>query len=200
MDKEREMLLHIRPRFYSYFKNVSLIDLEIEPFGLRLIGGEDLATRRPYPNKWYAVACRKTGSAAIDGILIECPKFIDEFKWKARWAVEAEFAVVHHVTCRVIDQEFDAVSDDAVLWYGTMSGWSDRRPVKDDIPLVIQPVMELDPDRVDTRRSATDYVEDGQIVSRYQQMHMPTIEPGRILERSWPERRAPKLEMAFRLG
>ena len=49
------MLLHIRPRLYSPFKNVALIDLEINPLGIHLAGGVDLATRRPYPNKHYAV-------------------------------------------------------------------------------------------------------------------------------------------------
>ena len=71
------MLLHIRPRLISTFKHVALIDLEIEPIGLRLTGGVDLATRRPYRNKRYAVACRKRGQEAVNGILIKTKTPID---------------------------------------------------------------------------------------------------------------------------
>jgi hypothetical protein len=59
--------MHIRPRLFSPFKNVALIDLQINPLGIHLAAGVDLATRRPYPNKRFAVACRKEGQKAIDG-------------------------------------------------------------------------------------------------------------------------------------
>jgi hypothetical protein len=66
------MLLHIRPKLFSYCDAVELVDLEIKPLGLFLRGGRELATRRPYPNKGYVVGCRRAGSRkALDGILIE---------------------------------------------------------------------------------------------------------------------------------
>lgn len=91
------MLVHIRPRLFSPFRNVSLMDLEIKPLGIHLMGGIDLTTRRPYPNKRYAVACRKQGHKAIDGILIETAKPVDVLRYIARWAVDATFCAIHRV-------------------------------------------------------------------------------------------------------
>ena len=101
------MLLHIRPRLYSPFRNVSLIDLDID-LGIHLVGGVDLATRRPYPNKHYTVACGKEGHMAIDGILIETLIPADEIHTTARWAIEAAFCVTHHVRYKLLDHDFDA--------------------------------------------------------------------------------------------
>jgi hypothetical protein len=55
------MLLHLSPRLLWPYKDASIVDLEINPLGLRLVGGVDLITRRPFPNKHYKVACRKRG-------------------------------------------------------------------------------------------------------------------------------------------
>ena len=63
------MLLHLRPRLFSLqFGIVSVVDVEIPSLGLRLLGNVDLTTRRQYSNKHYAVACRKRGHKAVDGI------------------------------------------------------------------------------------------------------------------------------------
>jgi Family of unknown function (DUF6012) len=81
------MLLHIRPKLFAPFKDpVALVDLEITLFGLQFRGGVDLATRRPYPNKRFPVACRREARKALDGILIETPGPVDEFHVTARWA------------------------------------------------------------------------------------------------------------------
>jgi hypothetical protein len=57
------MLMHIRPRIYCPFGDednhhvaVKLIELTLEPLGLYLRDGVELATGRPYPNKSYVVA------------------------------------------------------------------------------------------------------------------------------------------------
>jgi hypothetical protein len=65
-DRERGLLVHIRPKILAPWKEVQLVALTVEPFGLDLRGDVDLMTRRPYPNKDYAVACRK-GRKAIEG-------------------------------------------------------------------------------------------------------------------------------------
>ncbi|CAB3802588.1 hypothetical protein LMG28614_05651 [Paraburkholderia ultramafica] len=70
------MLIHITPRFFTCDQSgpfVELIDLRIDPLDLFLRGGKELTTRRPYPNKHFAVACRKAGSKAIDWILVDTP-------------------------------------------------------------------------------------------------------------------------------
>lgn len=97
------MLLHIRPRLFCPFKNVALVDLTIEPLVLQLVGGIDLATGRPYRNKYYTVAYRKQGRKAIDGILIETGNPIEELGYTARWAIEAALLVTHRVLYTALD-------------------------------------------------------------------------------------------------
>jgi hypothetical protein len=187
------MLLHIRPRLYCPFRNVALIDLEIEPLGIHLRGGVDLRVGRPYPNKWYSVACRKLGRKAMDGILIETPGPVNEFSCRARWAIQAELMVTHSVEYRVIDHDFDAASDSMILWSACcaeLGGWSNRRPERRerDVPLVSEPVMEVVAGRVDVRRAAKDVIRGGWIVERNESFAMPTIERERILQTKLRER------------
>src|SRR5262249_3289766 len=108
------MLLHIRPRLFS-FLNVAIAALDSDALGLHLTARE-LDARRPYPNKEYAVACRRQGRKAIDGILIETPECIERFDIKTQWAIEALLLVTHSVDYRIIDRDFHAASDDMMLW------------------------------------------------------------------------------------
>lgn len=195
------MLLHIRPRLYSPCRNVALVDLAIEPLGLHLAGGVELATRRPYPNRHYAVACRKKGTKAINGILIETAAPLDEFHTTARWAIEAQSMVTHDVHYRLLDHDFDAASDDMILWYACASGpWEDRWPTwaRTGAPVRAEPVMELHPPD-EQRLFTTDVIDDatGWITSRTQTFAMPTIERGRITGGDF-EDRLPLPSMAFR--
>lgn len=207
------MLLHIRPRLYSPYRKVELIDLAIDPLGLHLKGGADLATRRPYANKRYAVACRKHGLKAIDGILVETEAPLDEFHVTARWAVEAARAVTHHVHYRLLDHDFDAASDDMILWaavaleIGKVSEiekwpmkWRDRSPAwaRAQKPVYAVPVMEIHAPGQE-RPNTTDAIdiETGWIMSRSQTFEMPTIERERITT-SAPSDRLPLFSMAFR--
>ena len=198
------MLLHIRPRFFSSYRYVELIDLDIKPFGLHLEGGKDLATRRPYPNKRYAVACRKRGKKAIDGILLETGWPVNQFTYEARWAVEDTLPVSHRVEYKILDREFDAASDDMTLWYACsreLGGWSNRFPPASRRfpPLVLEPLMELIAEDVDARRNVTDSVECGMILARREVFAMPTIERDRLLQTKLNER-IPTIEMAFPVG
>jgi Family of unknown function (DUF6012) len=197
------MLLHLRPRILSPFRDVALVDVKIEPFGLRLRGGTDLAVRRPYPNKRYAVACRKKGHKAIDGILVETPSFVSEFTYTARWAVEAALSVTHEVAYKILDRDFDAASEDMTLWYACceeLGGWSDRFPLgaRSAPPIALEPTMEVWAAHVDRRRQATDTIVAGMVVARKEILPMPTIEPERILNTRLSER-IPRLTEAFHL-
>jgi hypothetical protein len=196
------MLLHIRPRLFSPFKNVALIDLEIHPLGMRLRGGVDLITRRPYPNKRYAVACRKKGHKAIDGLLIETAAPLDKLTTTARWAIEAAMTVTHQVHYTLLDHDFDTASDDMMFWYGRgfeSGGWSNRCPAsaKGVAPGPRAPMMEVVPP--DSGRPATEDILDGQgrISRRLQTFAMPTIERERVLKPRFNDR-VPPLETAFR--
>lgn len=190
------MLLHIRPRLISPFKHVALIDLEIAPLGMRLTGGVDLATRRPYPNKRYAVACRKKGHKAIDGILVETKTPVDELHTTARWAIDASVSVTHDVHYKLLDHDFDAASDDAMLWHACcaeLGSWSSRLPAKREP----EPMMEIKPRNSDRHSNTRDFVDEkGLITKRIQTYAMPTIERARILDTRL-NTRIPLLDTAF---
>jgi hypothetical protein len=195
------MLLHIRPRLFSPFRYVTLVDLEIA--GTKLVGGVDLTARRPYANKRYAVACRKVGQKAIDGILVETDQKIDEFRMVARWAVDAEMCVQHTVFYRVLDHEFDAASDSKLLWHAWAGEWDNRTPTEMmfSAPIRTEPRMDIFP-RLDLQRTTCkDHVdESGLIVAREETFSMPSIEPRRILAPRWEDDRLPSRSMAFKLG
>lgn len=197
------MLLHLSPRVYWPYKNAAIVDLEIETLGLHLVGGVDLITRRPFPNKRLKVACRKRGhNKAFNGILIETSGPVDEFDMVARWAIEAQTVVTHHVHYRLLDHDFDAASDDYVLLYPCsreLGGWSDRRPVSE--PRQSPPSMEVLPREYGEGEKPVTYQDSldgasGWIMKRSQSYAMPTIERGRIVAGLLGQR-LPPLDSAF---
>ena len=199
------MLVHIRPRFLGPYRNVALIDLHVDPLGLHLVGGEDLVTRRPYPNKSYAVACRKQGQKAIDGILIETDKPIDDLSTTARWAIEARLVVTHKVQYKFLDREFEAASDDMMLWHARsdwFGEWSQRGPAwrASLAPIYAEPVIEIEHDISGKRRTTEDILDDetGWITCRKQVFEWPTIERERLLSTRLNDR-MPDLGSAFRV-
>ena len=148
------MLLNRRPRLSSPFPTVSVVDVEIPSLDLRLLGNVDLTTRRPYPNKRYAVACRKRGHKAVDGIFIETGEPVEHIDCITRWAIEAKAVVTHRVRYTLLDRDFDSASDEMLLWLACsdgLGGWSNRRPRGKEtfFPVVIEPVMELTQERAD---------------------------------------------------
>lgn len=197
------MLLHLRPRLLFPFKMVDLIDFEVKQLGLCLKGNSDLTTRRPYPNKDYAVACRKQGHKAIDSIFIETNKLLEEWDTTARWAVNASIVVTHKVHYELLEHEFGAASDNSVLWYADseeLGGWSVRRPqwVRDMAPMITDPVMEIFPR--DVKRPMTeDVIEQGLIICRRQTFPMPTLERDRVIHTQVADR-VPAAESAFLVG
>ena len=198
------MLLHIRPRLLSPYRDVVLESLVIEPFGLSLFNGADLMTGRPYRNKWYSVGHRRNShSRALDGILIETPSIVTEFSCFAKWLVEGLFIATHRVGYQVVDQDFELASQNMMLWYGRYDGsLADRRPEasRKTAPVFTEPVMELIPNRT-VRPGTVDVIdkESGWIVERRQVFAMPTIERERLLCTDFTDR-MPLIESAFRVG
>lgn len=180
------MLIHITPRFLTCAvsgPDCHLADLQIPEFGLHLEGGRDLVSRRPYPNKHYLVASRKTGQRLIDGILIETDVRVDEFTVMARWAVHAERVVTHRVRYILTDNEHDTVSDMMVLW----GNWRARKGLgahymtvpPDWTPSTLQPRMDLTLGH--TRKGEiVDYRIDGLVVERNETFRLPTIDRARL--------------------
>jgi hypothetical protein len=200
------MLLHIEPRLFAPFRNVAIVDLAIKALGLRLAGGADLSTGRPYPNKRYAVAHRKNRTRkAFNGILIETSTPLDDFEIVTRWAVNAERVVTHHVRYRLLDHDFDAASEDTMFWRACcaeLGGWSNRWP--SPAPVQSRPMMEVLPREYDEREKPVTYqdtldAESGWIIKRRQSYAMPTVESERILYTKLQER-IPPLVAAFLPG
>jgi hypothetical protein len=196
------MLLHIRPRLFYPSREVTLVDVTIDALGLHLQGGSDLSVGRPYPNKHYTVAYRRMGRKALDGFLIETTPPVQEWRCTARWAVEAEVLVTHHVDYQLNDQDFEAASDNMMFWYACcegLGGWASRMlPEVEGVGhIYVEPTMEVIPgnpkktptqDRLDHR---------GRIVERHQKFRLPTIERDRLLSTNLVNR-MPGPETPFR--
>jgi hypothetical protein len=205
------MLIHITPRIYLAYRYdmpaCELVDLTISELGMTLLGGEDLASRRPYPNKNYVVACRKVGQKAIDGILIDTHRPVRTFCAVARWAINANLVLTHRTNYVVLDDDFDAVSDKMVLWDSmpeNMGGWGSRWPefARGWAPAHAQPRMDMSPITDDHAHRVGDVQDSigahGLIAERIETFRMPTIERGRLHGERAIWDRLPPLETAFK--
>lgn len=173
---------------------------------LVLTGSRDLATRRPYPNKNYLVGCRKLGQKAIDGIFIETQQHLWAFTTIARWAVNADAVVSHRTNYIVLDEDFDAVSDNMTLWYATDEGlgsWGTRWPecAKSLIPASSEPRMDIWPVNMGGAKSEGDVndilARNGLIIERNETFKIPTIERDRLFGKHAKNERFPSMEAAF---
>jgi len=196
------MLLHIRPACYATFREIAFVDLKLSSEGRELFATCDLITGRPYPNKRFAVACRKMGRRkAFDGILIETPAFLERFELHARWAIGASFITENIISYEVLDRDFDAISDDMTLWRGTgesLGGWPNRWPDG----------VEGPPVRADTTLKLSDGIaeigdieltrdSEGRVVRRKQRFRLPTLERERVLRADGDMGPMPTLGTAF---
>jgi Family of unknown function (DUF6012) len=200
------MLLHLRPRCLSRYRDVELVDFAIPELGLHLVGGKDLTTRRPYPNKRYAVACRHQGRKAIDGLLIDVNRRIERFSTIARWAINADFIAKHQVAYQVLDCDYDLVTDSVVLWYptsGVLGSWDKRIPswVGNAAPVEIEPRMEVDVPEKRSPYVVADEVDStrGRIRRRSQTFRVPTVERERLQQCRFNDR-LPDIASAFRVA
>lgn len=197
-------LLHIRPRFFANIphleavelgdipslQDIQLDDLTVEPFGLKLTGGIELATRRPYPNKNYLVACRRQGTKmAVDGILLAFSSHVDHLHVTERWSIGAELITTHRIDYKIIDRDFDFASDDKTLWYG-FGEWSNRAPawvgdkqyryrVERDIKMELVGRLPIGQEPISVLKG--DRFARGFLIERRQELPMPTIERGRLM-------------------
>jgi Family of unknown function (DUF6012) len=203
------MMLHIIPKLFAppgVAELATLVDLTVEPFGLYLRGGVELDTRHPFPNKRIVVACRKAGRKAVNGLLIQVPTVTD-FEYTARWAVDTSFVSTHRVRHRLLDRDFDAISDDMSMWYAMNDDnkdgppWKSRWPAwaKGLAPCEAQPMMEVLPIR-EARPATTDTYggPNNRIDYREQTFDIPTIEPERF-DDFRRDNRLPARESAFHL-
>lgn len=200
------MIIHLSPSIYACPKTepCSLIDLTCNELNIDLVGGKELTARRPYPNKKYLVACRKVGQKAMNGILIESKTPVREFTVVTRWSVAASHIATHRVHYIILDEEYDAISENMVLWYATsesLGSYKSRWPGNEEYgtPATSQPRMEAYQRlrRVGPIRDVTD--ESGAVIERSEVFKLPTLQPERVLNSklSYGDR-TPSLEAAFR--
>lgn len=199
------MLIHIVPKLYEppFAVESEIIDVSIPELGLVLVGGKDITARRPYPNKRYLIACRKTGQKAIAGILVDVEGSIQSYTVISRWSVNGE-VITHFVEHEVLDQDFDAVSDDMTLWYAQYgTDWQRRWPTcYPEAPVTREPAMDvftslmrglIRPEEVQ------DVVDPSQrVIMRVEPFKQHTIERERLLdEANCTSHRIPELKDAF---
>ncbi|WP_394222704.1 DUF6012 family protein [Alteromonas gracilis] len=199
------MLLHLIPKIinkYAYV-TVSLVDITIPEFNLTLRGGIDIITRKPYPNKAHHVVCRKVGRKAINGIFIETGKKHSNFSVETRWSLDAEQVITHRVNYTVLDSDYDCISDDPLNWTKTREGnFKCRTPERlaKYSPLESKVAMEVlfEGNSSPKKCFYTDTFENGLLIKRVEESHIPTIEYDRL--QHWQEMsgRIPSLDDAFR--
>lgn len=203
------MLIHAVPKLYlpTNEYEVNLVDVVLVEAGLVLKNGIDVTVRRPYPNKNYQVVCRKIGQKAIVGMLIECSKFMPIFTVTTRWAVNADVIMTHSVEHIVLDQEFDAVTDSMILWYGSsgvLGNYQERWPecYANDSPVNVQPRMDLWAHQTSARSRTADiqdtYSDIGFVLHRTERFQVKTVERERLTGRRSLTDRLPTTQDAFR--
>lgn len=179
------MLIHIRPRIYSLFSNVVLQDVWFPEFDLALEGNKDVLLGRPYPNKNYHVAYRKCAAANggrkhFDGIFLENKEHVSAFTLHTRWVLhtDTDMCLLNHIVkYEIIDQDFDTVTDNMILW-GSLSNphtgmvyRENRTPAHYiDPPIKLEPKYHLE--------SYSDILPE-----QKQTFQMPTIQRDRLFDR-----------------
>jgi hypothetical protein len=148
------------------------------------------------------VACRKVGQKAVNGILVETQCPVQEFTVVTRWAVAASHIATHSVRYIIVDQEFDTVSEEMMLWgaiHPSQGEYKSRYPIGCTYgsPLESQPRMEAF-NRIKRVAEFTDQLnKHGAVIERREVFRLPTLERKR-LNTSFYGDRMPAIENAFR--
>jgi hypothetical protein len=206
------MLIHISPKLYvSFCRRVfecDVVDVSIPEVGLILRGGKDIVARRPYPEKQTLVVCRKRGRHAINGILVETEQFLPSFTVITRWAVDAEVVTTHRVRYMVMDSDYDAVSDNIMLWGPRKSHsecFESRVPpyARKNRTGSVEPQMTLllqasGDDDVPKNQCAWEWIDgNGLVRERIETFRMPTIQRDRLTPEWSLDKRFPEINTVF---
>jgi hypothetical protein len=199
------MLIHLIPKIFAnpIAHPCELIEFASPELGFTLLGGKDLMVKRPYLNKNYLVACRKAGQKAMDGVLFDIPSIPDTFSTVTRWLVNGQYEVKHEVVYLILDDEFDALSDDPMFW-GSRCAYADKPERKGRWPEGVRgpisttwPYMEVTSSK-NRAGDIFDILFDQRVISRVENFPMHTIERDRLLEKmAQPDQRFPALKDAF---
>lgn len=198
------MQLHLTPKILNRYAHVQaqLVDVRIPELGLTLKEGKDLTTRRPYPNKQYLVACRKSGQKAMDGILIITDEPISRFSVITQWSIDAQHIASHEVIYTLLDTDFNCVSDKPKNWRHTSNGrFKDRAPeaLKHLTATECTPTMEVLVKGDDSHKKGTltDHYKTEYLSQRIEEYPVHTIELERLFYLQQTNDRIPRLTDAF---
>ena len=182
------MLIHLSPQLLlaKPADKCELLKVCSTELGIQLIGGIDVVGRRPFPNKRYAVACRREGGKTVHGLLIQADRHISEFNVTTEWKLPDGQILTHSVRYVVLDEDFDTISDNMLSWYATggSDGEREARWPQDSVytsPARSQPRMDV---VADSGRSGiiTDTLnENGRLVERQEIFRLHTIQRDRVL-------------------
>lgn len=192
------MLIHLAPTFCAIASTPTLVDVHLPELNLTLREGHELVARRPYPNKAYRVACRRLGTKAIVGFLVDAPDGLREFTVISRWAVDAQYVAIHRVQHSIQDHQHGCVSQLSLLWHaypGAESRWPEGMPRL--FGLEIDPMME-DIGTLPRKGICEDRVRtDGFIEFRREVLALPSLEVDRLHRRGFYDGRMPLPEQAL---
>lgn len=179
------MLVHLRPRLRSNLHTAELVEFSIEKWGVKLDGYNDLVTKRPYKNKTYHVASRRIGRKAVDGIFFEVEGPVGEFTTVAQWLHDYGTVCEHVVHYKVLDDDYDAISDDTTMWHGAsaqLGGWEPRWPEGvEPTPVRYEHYMSLEEGSVGSNKPLIEYDWNGLACYREETFKLPTLQRDRVI-------------------
>ncbi|MFD3303734.1 DUF6012 family protein [Alteromonas macleodii] len=197
------MIAHLTPRIYNQFTdvNIELESVYFPDFALTLSGETDLALRKPYPNKCFHVACKRKGSKAINGILLNINKKPEDFTMITTWIMDEIHILTHEVIYTIIDKEFDYITDNPCAWYSTRDGLPSRWGDIVEVPALYQPSMNILFHERDKAREhlVTDTFDEGILIHRKQNFACMTVERERLFANKYllHSERMPQIDDAF---
>lgn len=199
------MLIHLSPQLLlaKPADKCELLKITSAELGIQLIGGVDVVGRRPFPNKRYAVACRREGGRPVHGLLVQADGHISEFSVTTEWKLPDGLILTHSVRYVVLDEDFDAITENMLAWYvkcgrdgETVSRWPQDSVYTS--PASSQPRMDV---VTDSGRSGviTDSVSsNGRLVARQEIFRLHTVPRVSVMKPEFSKgSRMPFLSEAF---
>lgn len=200
------MLIHLTPRYYLKYSDVKvdIIDVEIPELKVHLQANVDIVLRTPFPNKNYKVVCRKKGRKAINGIFVETDKQIQFFTVITRWAVNGEISR-HQTHYHITDNDFDAVTEEDMLWSGffnTPYRTRCKEIEEKGVSVKRQAAMvtltgDLNSNDDDSNWTYNSVDSDGIVRYRAEFITLPTVEPERLTIPFFGNKRLPSNDDKF---
>lgn len=201
------MLIHITPKFLSCrFSGPApqLEKIDIPAFGYIGLHGDQIDTRKPFPNKLYSVGCRKQGKKAVSGFIFDIDTPPEHFEVICHWGVPNFGTITHKIDYFINDRELDAVSDAMLLWAmpaenGLMFENRFIDLYANTTPAQACPRMAFTNDKGKTGEFE-DLVEAGMILSRKETFIMPSIEKERLMGEVAESIRIPDVKNSIKVG